>query len=237
MTVTKQIAPPDLPSTADAITRDVKVSLNCTQIGRIESFDPATQTATIQLVINQLKEVKPDGTKIIQQHPVIKKCPVVTMFGGDSFINLPISPGDNCIVFFNDREIDQWMVKGDGQLPQTGRVHDFSDAIALVGIRHYQNSIASFLANGIRISFAADSRIDLQENAINSIAELFTHTGDMRIEGNIYVTGDWYGENGGQMKVKTDLIQYPGYKIADGRMVSGSFDTVIVENGIVIGGS
>jgi hypothetical protein len=237
MTITKTIPAPDMTVTLDAARRDTKVSLNAVQIGIIEAFDPARQVATVRIALRQVREIKPDGTRVLQEYPLIKECPVVTMFGGDSFINLPIQPGDNCLVFFNDREIDQWLYNGGVQTPVTPRVHDISDAIALVGIRHYQNSIAQFLANGIRISFASNSRIDLQEEAINSVADLFTHVGDFRVQGNFYVTGDMYGENGGALSVKTDIVQEAGFELHAGNGASGTFDTVVVVDGIVVSGS
>jgi len=237
VTTTKTIPQPDMTVTLDNVRRDTKVSLNAVQIGIIQEFDSARQVATVRIALRQVKEIKPDGTRVLEEYPLIKECPVVTMFGGDSFINLPIQPGDNCLVFFNDREIDQWLYNGGVQTPVTPRVHDISDAIALVGIRHYQNSIAQFLANGIRISFAADSRIDLQENAINSIAEIFTHTGDFRVDGNFYVTGDMYGENGDALRVRTDIVQQAGFELHAGNGATGTFNVVTVVDGIVTGGS
>jgi len=238
MTITKQIAPPDLPATLDEAARAIKVSLNCVQIGIIESFDSARQVATVQIAMNQLREIKPDGTKVIEQYPLIKECPVHTMFGGDSFINMPVRAGDNCLVFFNDRSIDQWLNKGGTQLPDTSRVHDISDAICLVGIRHYQNSISRFLADGIRISFSANSEIDLTEDAIDSVADLFTHTGNFRVDGNFYITGDMYGENGaGELSIRTDIRQASPYSIHAGNGANGTFNVVTVVDGIVVSGS
>lgn len=250
----KQLSPADLTDTLENVKRDTGVTLNAVQIGIIEAFDSSNQTATIRIAIKQVIDIAPDGTRTLKEHPLILECPVVTMFGGDSFINLPIQVGDNCLVFFCDREIDNWLNKGGVQAPSIGRVHDISDAIALVGIRNFQNSISDFLANGIRISFAANSRIDLTDDAIDSIAGLFTHTGDMLItgdatveqnltvEGNMQVDGTVKG-NGGTGAFTMDVdIDLNGNEIDGGIVKSsngatGSFDVVTVVDGIVTGGS
>lgn len=256
---TKQLNPPTMTDTFNNLKRATKVELNAVQIGTIESFDSSDQTATIRMAIKQVIDVEPNGTRVLKEHPLVLKCPVVTLFGGDSFINLPIADGDSCLVFFCDREIDNWLQNGGVQAPTIGRLHDISDAIALVGIRNFQESIANYLANGIRISFSESSQIDLTEDAIDSIAALFTHTGDMLVtgdltvegdsttegnhivEGNMSVYGNITGEGSGAVTMGAD-IDANGKTISNGVLSSsngatGSFSNVTVANGIVTGGS
>lgn len=238
MTTLKQTATPRLPDVLREVKKDVGISYNSVSIGIIQEFDETKQIATIRLAIKKILSEEPDGTKIYKEHPLLMECPVMTMFGGDSFINLPIAVGDNCIVLFCDRDMDEWVVSGGVQAPNTKRLHDISDAIAIVGIRHYQNSITQFLANGIRISFASDSRIDLTDDAINSIAELFTHTGSMKVTGDFTIDGDTYGNaTSGNWNLKSNLTQESGKSIHAGNGASGTFDVVTVVDGIVVGGS
>lgn len=187
---TKQVNPPTLSDVLDNVKRDTQITLNAIKIGIIQSFDETNQTATVRMAIKQVINIEPDGTRVFKEHPLVLECPVVTLFGGDAFLSMPIKAGDNCLVFVCDREIDNWLYNGGVQAPSTGRVHDISDAIALVGVRNFQNSIADYITNGIRISFAENSRIDLKDDAINSIAALFTHTGNFLINGNLEVDGD-----------------------------------------------
>lgn len=148
----------------------------------------ANQTATIQLSLKQVAVLQPDGTRQLQNYPTLVMCPVITLFGGVDFLSLPIKPGDNCVVLFNDRELDNWLYSGDGQAPTTPRLHDLSDGIAIVGIRSLTNSIASYLANGIRLSHNHEnSKIDLTDNLIDTIATLFLHHGNMEITQNLTV--------------------------------------------------
>jgi hypothetical protein len=208
----KQLNPPTMTDVLENWKRDTQLSINCIQIGIIQAFDSARQTATIQLAIKQVKEIKPDGTRVLVEYPLLLQCPVVTLFGGVDFMSMPVTVGDNCIVFFNDREIDNWFTDGGVQAPTSGRAHDLSDAIALVGVRSLQNSIATYLANGIRLSHGTGddrTRIDLTDALISSVATLWEHTGDLTVTGTLKA----------------------------GNGATGTFSSVTVEDGIVTGGS
>jgi len=194
MTMDKNIRRPlnaNLSDVLDASRRQTKAEMNCTKIGIIRAFNPDTQRANVEIAYKQVKDIMEDGTRVLQEYPLLMECPVIVLFGGIDILTLPIAVGDSCLVFFNDTEIDQWAVNGDGQHPQTYRTHDISDAFALVGIRPLTNSIGNYLANGIRLSHGGgDSQIYLTDGLINSIAELFFHHGDMRISGNTQMDGN-----------------------------------------------
>lgn len=246
----KQITPPDLSSVLDSTRRETLTTVNCVQIGIIKEFDITTQLATIQIAMKQVRDISEDGVKTLVEYPLILECPVMVLFGGIDILTLPIAPGDNCIVLFNDRDIDQWVNNGNDFAPVTSRAHDINDAFAIVGIRPLTNSIANYLANGIRLSHAqGNSQIDLTDGLIHSIAELFLHTGDMTVTGDVTVEGDTmleqnltilgnvYGDGGGVMNVDADIVQASGREIHAGNGANGSFNFVTVVDGIVVSGS
>jgi len=255
-----QISQPGSSDILDGVKRQTKFTLNCHQIGTIQTFDPATQLASIQIAMKQVKDVLEDGTKTFQEYPVLLECPVVVLFGGVDFLSMPIQPGDSCIVLFNDREIDQWLYHGDGQYPVTVRLHDISDAFALVGIRSLTNSIASYLSNGIRLSHGnGSSQIDLKTALIESVAALFLHHGSMEItenlkvdedaevvgdalvRGGLTVLGDTKG-NGGTFSIDDNVQVTSGHQLTAPVLnaqngANGTFNIVTVVNGIVVSGS
>ncbi len=240
--------------------RDTQLSMNCVQIGIIQSFDADHQTATIKLALKQVTEIAPDGTKTIKEYPLILKCPVMTLFGGVDFMSMPIAAGDNCIVLFNDREIDNWLAAGNGQTPTTPRLHDISDAIAIVGIRPLTNSIATYLTNGIRLSHGGgNAKMDFTDNLISSLATLFIHHGNMTVTGDVDIEGDTLIEEnlhveggftvdgdvdatGGTMHLKCNVTQDPAKSIQGGSLhatngANGTYTIVTVVDGIVISGT
>lgn len=235
---------PDLPFIFDELKRDIQKSINCVQIGIVKAFDAATQKATVQIALKQVTSVDGLGVKTYTEYPLLIDCPVMVLFGGVDFLSMPVQVGDNCIVLFNDREIDNWFVSGGVQAPTTARVHDISDGIAIVGIRPLTNSIATYLANGIRLSHGGgSSRVDLTDALVTSVAALFYHHGDMRIsedlqvDGNLTILGDTYGNGGGNINLKANIVQEAGKAIHAGNGASGTFNVVTVVDGIVISGS
>lgn len=187
----KNIQNPGYKTLTDALTlasARTKLEINCVKIGVIKTFDPTTQRAEIEIAYKQVKDVLEDGTKVYQNYPPLKECPVIVLFGGVDILSMPIKEGDNCLVFFNDSGIDQWAQNGNGMPPTTARMHDITDAFALVGVRPLTNAIGNYLANGIRLSHGeGNSQIDLKDDLIESIAELFLHNGDMQITKNLHV--------------------------------------------------
>lgn len=237
----KQYPKPDLSDVLNEAKRSTMIDLNCVQIGIIEAFDPGTQSATIKLALKRIVAIDPNGVKTLQERPLILKCPCFFPFGGGAYLTMPIQAGDTCIVLFNDREIDNWWVNGGVQTPTSRRTHDISDAFALVGIRNVRNALDDYIANGARLAFSANSRITLTDDLIASIADIFLHTGNMHITGNLTIGGNTYGDgaggSGGDINLYANIQQQPGFEIHDGRRISGSFERVTVIDGIVVGGS
>jgi hypothetical protein len=105
--------------------------LNCTQIGTIESYNPATNTASISI---NFKRQLPNGDII--DYPLLGDCPVFILGGGGASIDMPIGPGDECLVLFADRCIDDWHLSGKVKTPANPRAHNIADGFALVGVHN-----------------------------------------------------------------------------------------------------
>ena len=133
--------------------------INCHQVGEIVSFDPATQTAEVKVKMSFLLNGE------IKEYPLLLDCPCIILAGGQGSVTFPIQAGDSCLVLFNDRDMDNWYSGGQTMPPRTDRLHDFSDAIALVGLRNKQNQISGYFAQGTEIKYA-DSTIKLEDGKV-----------------------------------------------------------------------
>jgi hypothetical protein len=109
--------------------RETSLEINCVKIGKIESYSNLTNTAKI--TISSLRRL-PNGDTC--EYPQLEDCPVFILQGGGSYLSMPIDSGDNCLVLFNDRCIDDWYVSGQITAPDDTRVHSLADGIAIVGI-------------------------------------------------------------------------------------------------------
>jgi hypothetical protein len=133
--------------------KDILLSLNCHALATIDSFDAATQTATVTINYTQTyqrKSSKPAkmGSSFYESvnvdYPPLVGCPVYVLGGGTASMTFPIKKGDQCSVLFNDRSLDEWYASGQKSPLRSGRLHSFSDGIVLVGLRSKLNPIANY---------------------------------------------------------------------------------------------
>lgn len=168
-------------------------TINCHQVGEIVSFDPQKQTAEIQIKMSYIVNGE------IKQYPVLLDCPCVVLGGGEGRITFPITQGDSCLVIFLDRDMDNWYAGGQTMLPNTERMHSFSDAIAIVGVRNRQNQITDYLAEGTEWKYGG-STIKLEENKVtvtNGTATVEISSGNVTVNaptvsfsGSVSIAGD-----------------------------------------------
>lgn len=102
--------------------------------GVIESFDPVAMTATVQPTI-QGQITDETGTFSFVDLPLLEDVPVEFPSGGGFTLTFPVSKGDECVLVFAARCIDNWWALGDVQQPFEFRMHDLSDAFCRVGPR------------------------------------------------------------------------------------------------------
>lgn len=105
------------------------IGLNCVKVGQVVKFYPTTRTADVQI---QFQRVMKDGT--VKPYPKLTNRPVFTLQGGGAALQFPVAAGDQCIVLFSDRNLDNWYLNGNQQPPVDGRLHDLSDGVVLVGL-------------------------------------------------------------------------------------------------------
>lgn len=129
--VTAPTAPIDLITLLSRVKSDIFASMFCVQIGTIESYDTLKNSAKVS--INFKKQFV---TGEIVNYPVLEDVPVFILGGGSASISMPIAQGDQCLILFCDRNIDNWWAAGDKGIPNDSRMHNIADGIALVGIRN-----------------------------------------------------------------------------------------------------
>lgn len=139
------ILPADLSDILDAQRSLIFSTFNCIQIGKVEKVTPADQTVEVTL---QIKRSATDGS--ITALPLLVDVPYFVLQGGGAYIDMPITPGDYCIVLFNDRDIDTWWSTANFTEPATSRKHDLSDGIAIVGINP-KTSVRDMNGNIVRV--------------------------------------------------------------------------------------
>lgn len=70
---------------------------------------------------------------------------------GDTYITLPIKPGDTGLAIFSQRDITNWKETGGEVELQSLRIHDYNDALFLPYFGPASKSVSNYNANNITI--------------------------------------------------------------------------------------
>ena len=128
------------------IAQDAIMSrLNCHNIGRIIEFDSDTQTCTVEMM-----QIKQFNEQTFIPAP-ITQVPLIILGAGGGHITMPNPVGTICLLLFLDRNIDNFMETGEQYVPDTARMHDFTDAIALTTFTTLANPVQNYDENAITI--------------------------------------------------------------------------------------
>ena len=154
--------------------------------GFIDSFDPATQTCTVEPAI---KRVFVDGESLAL--PVLINVPVCFPTAGGFSITFPIAKGDECLIMFSERSIDNWLKFGDLRAPNDRRFHDLSDGFVIMGIRSNPKALANHDASNLVLrNEANDNKLAINADGSMQVdTSTLTVNGNMQINGNLNVDG------------------------------------------------
>lgn len=143
---------PDLTTILKSVINKVGLELNCVRVGIIQSFNAEDLTAQVLITNKRTLGINQNGTQATRDYAVITAkicycCPYITY---------PIEPGEECILLFNDRELESWFITGEVQPEAYQRMHDLTDCIAIVGLRSLAKMI-TILANTMHLFYGNNS--------------------------------------------------------------------------------
>lgn len=187
-----QIANPGLKDLLDVMKTNTLINTNCHAVATVQSFSQGVVNGipnglyTVNATINYSRTYwvkQADGTYLPQQqsYPTLVDCPVIVLGGGSTFLSFPIKEGDQCLILFNDRDLNNWFAGARSGPVATARLHAFADAIALVGFNPVNNfdSGHALLSNGnAEVGVPADPGTGLVRIA-NSSTTLYTLLSDL----------------------------------------------------------
>jgi hypothetical protein len=156
-----------------------------------------SQTCTVQLAIQRVFT----DTGPVNLPPCVD-VPLQFPSGGNFVITFPVAAGDECICVFSERCIDFWHANGGVQLPAEYRMHDLSDAFAIVGVRSLPRKLTNVQTDGMELrTINRSTYIKLTEGTI-TIKGNIVHDGNQTSTGTITGTTDVVG---GGKSVKTHV--------------------------------
>ena len=112
---------PDLNYALEVFGNALKYDLNCHRVGKIVKFNPDDLTCDVELL-----ELKPNKERLTK-YSIIQGLPLLISGGIDTNLTFGDVTGAECLIHFNDRDIDSWFDTGEAYKPNSKRMHDFSD--------------------------------------------------------------------------------------------------------------
>lgn len=206
--------------------------------------------AKITVVNETTINCKPVINKIVNgaeiEMPEFTEVPPVFLNGGDSYEAYPLKVDDYCILLISERCFDLWYEGQDFRPPAEIRMHDYSDAFALVGLRNRSGAIT--IPSDDRIWQIGDKYKegdhehlgDLVHNGNTTQTGDYTQDGDYNLTGNVEHTGNTNQTGNttvsGTMQAATVAAGAGGFTAGGVSGFTGSVSptqTAIVINGII----
>lgn len=162
----------DLMTVLKVLKENIFNTMCCVKIGYIDSYDYNTRVSRVVIYNKRVVGLNDKGEHILEDYPPLY-CKTLFLGGSGNGINWDIKQGDECIVFFNDTEIETPWISGQVSDIKYGRQHNYTDAICLTGFTTLPKATPT------------DANLNLySKNGIINIE------GDVTINGTLTVTGD-----------------------------------------------
>lgn len=169
------------PTLAEVIRAHVLSNLSELHValpGRIESYDAATQQASVQPLIKS-PITDEEGERQVERLPVIPGVPVQFPQGGGFRLTFPLAAGDTGLLLFSEVSLDVWLSEGGEVDPRDDRRHHLTDAIFIPGVRSFKTPLSDAHETKLSLGkeaglqlFISDSKIQLGGESGNQAAAL-----------------------------------------------------------------
>lgn len=112
----------------------------------VEAVDVGKQTVDVRPTLMKRYE---DGRNV--SRAIIRNVQFQFPRGGDSYVTLPIKPGDEGIIIFSGRDLSSWKESGGLQPLHSTRLLDYNDAVFIAGVSSYPRAVSGYDPDNITI--------------------------------------------------------------------------------------
>lgn len=173
----------------NAHKKNILLSMNCHAVATVKQVD--LDAMTLQAQINYgstVYKINADGTTGTEtkNYPLLVDVPFIILGGGTTYLTFPIKVGDECLLLFNDRDLNNWIAGASTGPVASNRLHSMADAMALVGFivpEEYDPDRATLGngetsvgvgANKIRLKNATESLNTILQDLVTQIKSIST---------------------------------------------------------------
>lgn len=161
--------------------------------GIVQSFNAAQGTCVVQIAIQM--SVRKQDAQTLQwvSLPLLQDVPVIFPRAGNFVLTFPVQQGDEALIIFADRCIDNWWYLGGVQQQLEVRLHDLSDGFAFIGPFSKPNVPANISTSTVQLRTIGGATF-LEMDSANNVN---IHA-NVNITGNLMVSGTTQGTGDGQ---------------------------------------
>lgn len=156
---THMASTPDLHTAIGMAGNKSALDFNCMRIGIVKEFYKEDLTVSVLITNKREDRLNNNGTQQSRNFALIR----AKVCYCNPFITCPISIGDECILLFNDREIESWFINGEVNPIAYPRMHDLTDAVAIFGIRSLPKMI-EILDDALHLNYSKVVAENFQAN-------------------------------------------------------------------------
>lgn len=178
------------------LKRNVSSEIKCHRVGKIVAFNKEDLTCDVQL-LELINKVGGGYDK----YAIIPQLPLIIEGTDTSWLTWGNIVGCECLVHFNDRDIDNWFETGEEYLPNSTRLHNFSDGFVTLRPRNklkvfQYDDQAVVLKNSDSMVRMTNNTIQITNNNLNMLIQngTVTITGNVIVNGNITASGTITGQ-------------------------------------------
>ena len=157
---------PSLMGVLKVLKENIFETMCCVKIGYIDSYDYDTRISRVVIYNKRVIGLNDKGEHILEDYPPLY-CKTLFLGGRNNGMNWDIEQGDECIVFFNDTEIETPWISGQVSDIKYGRQHNYTDAICLTGFTTLPKATPT------------DTNLNL-----------YSKNGIIKLDGDVVITGD-----------------------------------------------
>lgn len=177
-------------------------------INSVNAPSDMPQTVNVKVPIS-ISITDQDGSAREVELPLLLDCPLIWPSGGGFTLTFPVEAGDECLVVFASRCIDNWYAQTGAATPNGARtqadirMHDLSDGFVIVGPRNKTRPLPAVSTTDVQLrSDAGTAVISIRENSdvyihsdanviVDSDNDVFVQAGgdvNVTAAGNVTVT-------------------------------------------------
>lgn len=160
--------------------------LNFCLPAKIVTYDFSTQKASVKPL---LKKVYTDDSVI--DLPIVNNVPVMHPSSGGASITFPVKKNDQVLLVFSQRSLEEWLDNGKDIAPDDPRTFDLTDAIAIIGLRSFNNQSPAKNNDDLMVSYGG-SEITIKKNKdieLKTATKVKINSPESEFTGNLKVNG------------------------------------------------